>query len=62
MTTLAEPEWRARAAAHEARADALPAAHRARRAGGEAHPVEASVITMLPMARRGPTAPAVPAD
>ncbi|MFW3172223.1 3-methyladenine DNA glycosylase [Geodermatophilus sp. CPCC 206100] len=33
-------EWTARTSAHEARADALTAGHRARRVRGEAHPVE----------------------
>ncbi|MFV0433983.1 MAG: 3-methyladenine DNA glycosylase [Leucobacter sp.] len=39
-TVLPEHEWRAREAAHRARADALTAAHRARRQRGEKHPVE----------------------
>ncbi|REJ04508.1 3-methyladenine DNA glycosylase [Microbacterium bovistercoris] len=37
--------WTARAAAHEARADALTAAHRARAARGEKHPVEDFLFT-----------------
>lgn len=48
MSTLAEPEWRARAAAHEARADALTADHRARRARNETHPVEDFLYTYYP--------------
>lgn len=38
-TLLARDDWRAREAAHEARADALTAEHRARAARGEKHPV-----------------------
>ncbi|RBY82781.1 3-methyladenine DNA glycosylase [Blastococcus sp. TF02A-26] len=38
-------EWRARAAAHAVRADALTAAHRARRARGEKHAVEDFLFT-----------------
>lgn len=38
-TSLARAEWRAREEAHVARADALTAAHRARAARGEKHPV-----------------------
>ncbi|PVZ14631.1 hypothetical protein C8D89_101498 [Actinomycetospora cinnamomea] len=45
---LAGPEWRARADAHAARADALTAGHRARRARGEAHPVEDFLYTYYP--------------
>lgn len=37
---LAEPEWTARQAAHQARVDALLAGHRARAATGTPHPVE----------------------
>nr|WP_194398582.1 3-methyladenine DNA glycosylase [Microbacterium atlanticum] len=37
--------WRAREAAHEARADELTAAHRARQARREAHPVEDFLFT-----------------
>lgn len=37
--------WTARAAAHESRADALTAAHRARSARGEKHPVEDFLFT-----------------
>ncbi|WP_156377095.1 hypothetical protein [Microbacterium sp. Root53] len=39
VTRLARDEWRAREAAHEARADALTAEHRERAARGEKHPV-----------------------
>ncbi|MHC1560067.1 3-methyladenine DNA glycosylase [Actinomycetospora sp. C-140] len=45
---LAGPEWRARAAEHAARADALTAGHRARRQRGEAHPVEDFLYTYYP--------------
>lgn len=45
---LAEPAWRARAAAHAERADALTAGHRARRSRGEAHPVEDFLYTYYP--------------
>ncbi|MDR6868812.1 hypothetical protein J2Y69_003436 [Microbacterium resistens] len=38
-TTLPAEDWRARAAAHERRADELTAAHRERAARGEQHPV-----------------------
>lgn len=37
--SLTRPEWTARAARHEARADALTAQHRERAARGEKHPV-----------------------
>jgi len=37
---LAASEWRRRADAHQARADALTAAHRARKASGERHPID----------------------
>jgi hypothetical protein len=37
---LRHDEWRAREAAHQLRADALTAAHRARKQRGERHPVE----------------------
>lgn len=40
LTTLAAPRWRAAAATHAARADALTAGHRSRRATGTKHPVE----------------------
>ena len=40
--------WRARALAHAERADALTAGHRARRAGGESHPVEDFLFTYYP--------------
>lgn len=39
-TTLPPDRWHALAAEHAARADALTAGHRARRAAGEKHPVE----------------------
>ncbi|MFH5823960.1 3-methyladenine DNA glycosylase [Georgenia sp. AZ-5] len=39
-TVLPAAGWRAREAAHEARADALTAAHRERRARHEKHPIE----------------------
>ena len=39
-TVLPSSEWRARAAAHAERADALTAGHRARRAAGETHAIE----------------------
>ena len=42
---LPEPEWRARRAAHAARADALTGAHLARRARAERHPVEDFLFT-----------------
>jgi hypothetical protein len=48
MEVLAEQEWRARADAHAARADALTAGHRARKARGEAHPVEDFLYTYYP--------------
>lgn len=48
MDVLDEPVWRARAAAHAERADALTAGHRARRARGEAHPVEDFLYTYYP--------------
>ncbi|WP_345414094.1 3-methyladenine DNA glycosylase [Actinomycetospora chlora] len=41
-------DWRARADAHAARADALTAGHRDRRARGEAHPVEDFLYTYYP--------------
>lgn len=44
-TGLAPARWRERAAAHAERADALTAGHRARRARGEAHPVEDFLYT-----------------
>lgn len=40
--------WRERADAHAARADALTAGHRERRARGEAHPVEDFLYTYYP--------------
>lgn len=51
MTVLAAPavltgaEWRAREAAHRARADALTAGHRERAVRGEKHPVEDFLFT-----------------
>ncbi len=48
VEVLAEQEWRARADAHAARADALTAGHRARKARGEAHPVEDFLYTYYP--------------
>ncbi|MFC5380447.1 3-methyladenine DNA glycosylase [Aquipuribacter nitratireducens] len=50
MTTeVLPPEvWRARLAAHEARADALSAGHRSRRARGEPHAVEDFLWTYYP--------------
>src|SRR5699024_3918079 len=40
VQVLRETDWRERERAHEARARALTAGHRERRAQGEAHPVE----------------------
>ncbi|GLZ55933.1 3-methyladenine DNA glycosylase [Actinomycetospora sp. NBRC 106378] len=48
MLHLDEPTWRARAGAHAARADALTAAHRARRERHETHPVEDFLYTYYP--------------
>jgi hypothetical protein len=48
VEVLAEQEWRARAEAHAARADALTAGHRARKARGETHPVEDFLYTYYP--------------
>lgn len=45
LTRLGAPTWRAAADAHAARADALTAAHRARAARGEKHPVEDFLFT-----------------
>ena len=45
MRILAEDQWRARTAAHEARVDAVTAGHRARRAAGAKHPVEDFLFT-----------------
>jgi hypothetical protein len=42
---LAEDEWRALTAAHEARVDAVTAGHRARRVAGAKHPVEDFLFT-----------------
>jgi len=48
MDLLDAPVWRARADAHAARADAMTAGHRSRRARGEAHPVEDFLYTYYP--------------
>ncbi|MDD7940403.1 3-methyladenine DNA glycosylase [Actinomycetospora lutea] len=48
VEVLASEVWRARAAAHAECADALTAGHRARRARGEAHPVEDFLYTYYP--------------
>lgn len=48
MEVLAGEVWRARAAAHAERADALTAGYRARRARGEKHPVEDFLYTYYP--------------
>ncbi|HEY2224536.1 3-methyladenine DNA glycosylase [Actinomycetospora sp.] len=48
MPHLDEPTWRSRADAHAARADALTAGHRARRARHESHPVEDFLFTYYP--------------
>ena len=48
VEVLAEQEWWARADAHAARADALTAGHRARKARGETHPVEDFLYTYYP--------------
>jgi hypothetical protein len=45
VLTLAESQWRARAAAHERRVDALLAGHLARRRTGTRHPVEDFMFT-----------------
>ncbi|TQN47105.1 hypothetical protein FHX52_0196 [Humibacillus xanthopallidus] len=45
MQVLDEPEWRERAAAHEARVDSATAAHVARRREHRAHPVEDFLFT-----------------
>ncbi|RJK98226.1 3-methyladenine DNA glycosylase [Vallicoccus soli] len=45
MEVLAEPVWRARRAAHEARVDAWTAGHRERARTGRAHPVEDFLFT-----------------
>ena len=42
---IAADVWRAREHAHQARADALTAAHRERAARGEKHPVEDFLFT-----------------
>jgi hypothetical protein len=48
VEVLASDVWRARAQAHAERADALTAGHRARKARGEAHPVEDFLYTYYP--------------
>ena len=48
MTLLDEAGWRARAHVHAERADALTAAHRARRVRQESHPVEDFLYTYYP--------------
>jgi hypothetical protein len=48
VRVLSGPEWRERADGHAARADALTAGHRARKARGEAHPVEDFLYTYYP--------------
>ncbi|MDL5156980.1 3-methyladenine DNA glycosylase [Actinomycetospora termitidis] len=48
MLHLDEATWRARERAHAERADALTAAHRARRARHESHPVEDFLYTYYP--------------
>ena len=48
MDILDGPVWRGRAEAHAARADAMTAGHRARRARGETHPVEDFLYTYYP--------------
>jgi hypothetical protein len=45
VTVLAEPEWRARRAAHERRVDGWLAGHLARRKTGGQHPVEDFLFT-----------------
>ena len=45
---LDETDWRAREAAHQARAEALTAAHRERRRRGETHPIEDFLFTYYP--------------
>lgn len=53
MTTLLDAaDWRAREAAHAARADALTAAHRERSGRGEKHPVEDFLFTYYSYAPR----------
>ena len=44
-TVLADEDWAARAAAHEARVDAWTAPHRERRRRGETHPVQDFLFT-----------------
>lgn len=48
LTELTEPQWRALAEAHEARADTLTAAHRERRRRGQQHPIEDFLFTYYP--------------
>ncbi|HKE67495.1 MAG TPA: 3-methyladenine DNA glycosylase [Micromonosporaceae bacterium] len=45
LSVVAEPQWRARRAAHEARVDAWVGAHRDRRTVGRKHPVEDFLFT-----------------
>jgi len=53
VTTLLDPaDWRAREAAHAARADALTAGHRERSGRGEKHPVEDFLFTYYSYAPR----------
>lgn len=53
MTILLDPaEWRAREAAHAARADALTAGHRERAGRGEKHPIEDFLFTYYSYAPR----------
>ncbi|WP_313546163.1 3-methyladenine DNA glycosylase [Leifsonia aquatica] len=53
MTTLLDPaDWRAREAAHAARADALTAGHRERAGRGEKHPIEDFLFTYYSYAPR----------
>ena len=46
---LTPEEWQGRRAVHERAADALTAAHRARRAAGERHPVWDFMFTYYPV-------------
>lgn len=46
---LTSAQWRAREAAHHARADALTSAHRARRQRGETHAIEDFLFTYYPV-------------
>jgi hypothetical protein len=49
VTRLRPDEWRPAQAAHARRADAVTAAHRARRARGERHPVEDFLFDYYPL-------------